>query len=95
MIEILPDVYYNPSLPWYEQDPQLIALAESVMLEAPKSSDAETAGENSRLLWAIWEHTTTIDTFDMRVDFHWLYAIESRAFMSKELQDTVIITPTA
>ena len=93
LIEILEGVFYDTELPWYEQSQELIDLADTVMQGAPKDSNTETAGENSRLLWAIWEHTTTIDTFDMRVDFHWLYPIESKAFMSKELQDTVIITP--
>ena len=95
LIEILPDVFYDSDLPWYEQDPQLIALADEVMQTAPIDSETETAGANSRLLWGEWETTTTEGTFTMRVDMHYLYPIESPAFESKSLQDTVTVIKIA
>lgn len=93
MIEILPGVFYDPSLPWYKQSEDLIDLAEDVMTTTePIDSETETGGGNSRYIWATWQTTTSEGTFDMRVDYHWLYDISSPAFMAKEKQDTLVVT---
>ena len=92
LIEILPDVFYDSDLPWYEQDPQLIELAETVMQTAPIDSVTETAGANSRMIWGEWQTTTSEGTFTMRVDMHYLFPIDRNNFMSKALQDTVLVT---
>ena len=95
LIEILPDVFYDSDLPWYEQDPQLIELAETVMQTAPIDSVTETAGANNRMIWGEWQTTTSEGTFTMRVDMHYLYPIESPSFMSKSLHDTVTVIKIA
>lgn len=92
MIEILPGVYYNPALPWYQQDPVLIELAEQIMQETPVDSETETSGANSRMIWGLWNHTTTEGNFNMRVDVSYLYDISSPAFKTKSNQDQVTIT---
>ena len=82
MIEILPDVWYNPDLPWYEQDEQLIELAEQVMQEPPIADEIETSGSNSRMIWGEWETTTTEGTFKMRVDmFLFLHSLVRPLFI--------------
>lgn len=91
MIEILPGIYYDPSKEWFEQQQELIDLAREVMEEPPIASEDETGGGNNRMLWGEWQTTTSEGTFDMRLDMHYLYAIESRAYNAREKQDTVLV----
>ena len=92
MIEILPGVFYYPELAWYQQDEQLIALANEVMQTPTIDSEIETAGSNSRMIYGEWENTTIEGTFTMRVDMHYLYSISHGAFLSKSSHDDVTIT---
>lgn len=95
MIEILPGVYYDPSLTWYKQDPQLIELADVVMQDDPIDSEMEIGAGNERMIWGEWETTTSEGTFKMRVDMDYIYTIEHGAFLSKLEHDSVVVTQLA
>lgn len=94
-IEILPDVYFDPAKQWYEQPQELIDLAFQIEQTPPTDYEIEIGVENpthQRLKWAVWESTTEMGLFQMRVDIIYLYSIENRAFLTKEAHNKVQIT---
>ena len=95
MIEILEGVFFDPAKEWYKQDYRLIELGQEVMASPPISEEIEESGARQRLLWAKWNHTTDMGNFDMLVSMHYLYSIDSRAFMGKSKHDSVSINKTA
>lgn len=96
LIEILPGIYYDTEKAWYEQEGELIELANNTMQnQQPKSTDFETENDHNRLIWGVWESTTETGTFDMRVDMFYEFPISHKAFLSKSQHDTVTITQIA
>lgn len=92
-IEIEEGVFFDPAKAWYEQSPELVALAEAAMQTAPVDLELEECfGGGTRLKYGVWEHTTPMGTFQMRVDFNWLYAKEHRSFLTRASHDLVTIT---
>lgn len=93
MIEILEGVFYDPSKEWYEQPQELIDMAFEIEKSTPIDFEMEfSENGHHRLKWAIWEDTTAIGTFRMRVDIVYLYPIEDNAFLSKYVHNKVTIT---
>ncbi len=92
MIEILPNVFYDPAKEWYEQDLQLIELAETVMQQPPLRKEMEAFEQNIRLLWGEWEHTTELGLFLMRVDMLYMFPIDDNAFQRKRAHDKVTVS---
>ena len=94
-IEILQGVYFKPSLEWYEQDPLLIDLALQIEQTPPIDYEIEVGVENPthpRLKWAIWESTTEMGLFQMRIDKIYVYGIEHNEFNALFKQNRVTIT---
>lgn len=93
MIEILNNVFYDPTLEWYKQDPILIQIAlEVINNETPiNASFEETPFGKSRILWGIWNKRTEKGLFEMRLDVDYLHPSENPAFASREIHDTVTI----
>jgi len=94
MIEILPGIFYNPELDWFNQPQELIDLALEVEQTAPINFEMEVGIQNpkhQRFKFGVWEGTTEMGTFEMRVDIVYLYSIEHRAFLTKELNNIVTI----
>lgn len=95
LIEIEPGVFYDTEKPWWEQDEGLISTAQTVMQGEPKSEsagrafDAETQRWHS---WKIWEHTTSLGIFDMRVDFYFHEDSDSKAFDLKSIHNLITVT---
>lgn len=94
MIEILQGVFFDPSLEWYEQDPALIDLALEIEKTTPIDYEMEVGVQNpshQRLKYAVWESTTEMGTFRMRVDKNYLYSIEHREFMARANDNRVFV----
>ncbi len=96
MIEILEGVFYDPAKEWYEQPQELIELALQIEQTQPIDYEFESLEVNglmhNRLKYGMWEHTTEIGTFRMRVDIVYLYPIEHRAFLTKAAHNRVTLT---
>ncbi len=91
MIEILEGVFYDPSKEWYEQPQELIDLALEIEKTQPFEFDVEVYENHVRLKYGIWDHTTEMGAFKMRVDVIYLYPITNNSFLAKELHNKVTI----
>ena len=98
-IQSNPDIYYDTTLTWWEQSTECIELGQSTMLTPVTSEEKESATVDGKLherfLSRSWNTTTSSGTFDFSVLSHiehYMYPIESPAFLTKSKQDIITVT---
>lgn len=93
MIEILEGVFFDPDKEWYKQSPELVQLAEEVMQTAPVDMEQEDCfGGGTRLIYGVWEYTSPLGVFSLRVSSTYKNAPLHKGFAAKALHDKVTIT---
>ena len=75
-LEILPNIFFDDLLEWFQQPQELIDLALEIEKTTPVGYEYETLGDHSRIAWAEWESSTECGTFRMRTHRIYMFPIE-------------------